>query len=137
MQAVFREQSVRTETAFRVGDVPYNVVSTRGAHMADEQQMQTSTISVASPRGVDDLGAAPPTDTPIDEDLLNEVLEYIRPALQADGGDMILLGTDGGRVTLQLVGSCDGCSLVSMTLTAGIERILKDRVPGVVEVIAL
>lgn len=137
MQAVFREQSVRTETAFRVGDVPYNVVSTRGAHMADEQQMQTSTISVASPRSVDDLGAAPPTDTPIDEDLLNEVLEYIRPALQADGGDMILLGTDGGRVTLQLVGSCDGCSLVSMTLTAGIERILKDRVPGVVEVIAL
>jgi Fe-S cluster biogenesis protein NfuA len=74
----------------------------------------------------------------VDLDVLNETLEYIRPALQADGGDMFLLGVDDeGKVTLQLVGACGGCPLSTMTLTAGIERILRDRVPGVTEVIAL
>ena len=73
----------------------------------------------------------------IDLDALNDTLEYIRPALQADGGDMILLGVEDGRVTLQLVGACGGCPLSTMTLTAGIERILRDRVPGVTEVVAV
>jgi len=73
----------------------------------------------------------------IDLDLLNETLEYIRPALQADGGDMILLGVKEGKVTLQMVGACGGCPLSTMTLTAGIERILRDRVPGVSEVVAV
>jgi len=73
----------------------------------------------------------------VDLDLLNETLEYIRPALQADGGDMILLGVKEGKVTLQLVGACGGCPLSTMTLTAGIERILRDRVPGVSEVVAV
>jgi Fe-S cluster biogenesis protein NfuA len=73
----------------------------------------------------------------IDLEALNETLEYIRPALQADGGDMILLGVEGGRVNLQLVGACGGCPLSTMTLTAGIERILRDRVPGVTEVFAV
>lgn len=62
---------------------------------------------------------------------LEETLEYIRPALQADGGDLILLGVDEGTVNLQLVGACGGCPMSTMTLTAGIERILMDRVPGV------
>ena len=73
----------------------------------------------------------------VDLELLNETLEYIRPALQADGGDMILLGVKEGKVTLQLVGACGGCPLSTMTLTAGIERILRDRVPGVNEVVAV
>ena len=80
--------------------------------------------------------AAASADT-VDLDLLNETLEYIRPALQADGGDLILLGTNGGKVTLQLVGACGGCPMSTMTLTAGIERILMDRVPGVDEVVAI
>ena len=73
-------------------------------------------------------------DGPIDVDKLRETLEYIRPAVQADGGDLVLLGTDGGRVDIQMVGACGGCPLSMMTLKAGIERILMDRVPGVVEV---
>jgi Fe-S cluster biogenesis protein NfuA len=74
----------------------------------------------------------------IDLDLLDATLEYIRPALQADGGDLILLGVeDDGRVNLQLVGACGGCPMSTMTLTAGIERILRDRVPGVTEVVAI
>jgi len=95
---------------------------------------QGSTIEIASPGDVDrsfDDGAG------IDLDVLDATLEYIRPALQADGGDVVLLGTKDGKVTLQLVGACGGCPLSTMTLTAGIERIIKDRVPGVREVEAI
>ncbi|MDX1469362.1 MAG: NifU family protein [Acidimicrobiia bacterium] len=79
--------------------------------------------------------ASPTTaDGPIDESKLDEALNYIRPAVQADGGDIVLLGADNGVVSLQMVGACGGCPLSMMTLKAGIERILKDRVPGVREV---
>ena len=76
-------------------------------------------------------------DQDIDLQTLNATLEYIRPALQADGGDLILLGVDDGTVNLQLVGACGGCPMSTMTLTAGIERILRDRVPGVTDVVAV
>ena len=99
--------------------------------MSDD--VQSSIIEVASPT---DLTFDEPGTEIIDRALLEETLEYIRPALQADGGDLILLGTQGGKVTLQLVGACGG-PLSTMTLTAGIERILQDRVPGVTEVVAL
>ncbi len=68
---------------------------------------------------------------------LEATLEYIRPALQADGGDLVLLGVEGGTVNLQMVGACGGCPLSTMTLKAGIERILQDRVPGVEAVNAI
>jgi Fe-S cluster biogenesis protein NfuA len=72
----------------------------------------------------------------IDVDVLNEALDYLRPALQADGGDVILAGVNGGTVNLTLVGACGGCPISETTVTVGIERILKDRVPGVLEVVA-
>ena len=74
------------------------------------------------------------TEGPIDDAKLEEALNYIRPAVQADGGDLVLLGTEDGTVNIQMVGACGGCPLSMMTLKAGIERILKDRVPGVREV---
>ncbi len=71
----------------------------------------------------------------VDRDLLDSTLEYIRPALQHDGGDLVLIGVDDdGTVNLDLVGACSGCPMSMMTLTAGIERILTDRVPGVTAV---
>lgn len=73
-------------------------------------------------------------ESQVDLELLQETLDYIRPAVQMDGGDLILLGVDGGTVRLQMVGACGGCPMSMMTLKAGIERILKDRVPGVEEV---
>lgn len=85
----------------------------------------TTPVSIAS--STEDAG-------PIDSDKLEEALEYIRPAVQADGGDIVLLGAEDGVVDLQMVGACGGCPLSMMTLKAGIERILKDRVPGVLEV---
>lgn len=85
----------------------------------------------------DTITTEPTGDVVVDLVSLNETLEYIRPALQADGGDLILLGVDEGTVNLQLVGACGGCPMSTMTLTAGIERILKDKVAGVVEVNAV
>jgi Fe-S cluster biogenesis protein NfuA len=73
----------------------------------------------------------------VDLQALTDTIDYIRPALQADGGDVVLLGVEGGTVSLQLVGACGGCPMATLTLTAGIERILRDRVPGVTEIIAV
>lgn len=72
----------------------------------------------------------------VDIELLESTLDYIRPAIQMDGGDLVLLGVEEGVVNLQMVGACGGCPLSMMTLKAGIERILKDRVPGVESVVA-
>ena len=68
-----------------------------------------------------------------------ETLEMIRPALQADGGDirMLDLHEDTGVLDVELLGSCVGCPMSTMTLKAGVERILKDRVEGLTEVRAL
>jgi len=80
------------------------------------------------------IASAHDADADIDLDLLESTLDYIRPAIQMDGGDIVLQNVDEGVVTLQMVGACGGCPLSMMTLKAGIERILKDRVPGVVSV---
>ncbi len=68
-----------------------------------------------------------------------ETLDLIRPALQADGGDirMVDLREDTGVLDVELLGSCVGCPMSTMTLKAGVERILKDRVEGLTEVRAL
>jgi Fe-S cluster biogenesis protein NfuA len=64
-------------------------------------------------------------------------IDAIRPALQADGGDIVLNRVaDGGVVHVRLVGACGTCPVSTMTLKAGVERILKDRVPAVTEVVA-
>ena len=64
------------------------------------------------------------------------VLELIRPSLQADGGDVRLVDVDDeGVVSVELQGACKGCPMSQMTLANGVERILKDRVPGVTSVV--
>ncbi len=64
------------------------------------------------------------------------VLELIRPSLQADGGDVKLVDVDeDGVVTVELQGACKGCPMSQMTLANGVERILKERVPGVTRVL--
>ena len=72
----------------------------------------------------------------VDMDVLNDTIEYIRPAVQADGGDIKLASVNDGVVNIEMLGACQGCPLSIATLKSGIERILKDKVPGVVEVIA-
>lgn len=74
----------------------------------------------------------------VDEKLLLEVLEQIRPNLQADGGDMAYVGVDDeGVVSLELQGACAGCPMSQLTLSMGVERILKEHVPGVTCVVAV
>ena len=65
------------------------------------------------------------------------VLAKIRPALQADGGDVKLVGVDDGVVKVNLTGACAGCPMSTMTLKQGIERILKEEIPEVKEVVAV
>jgi Fe-S cluster biogenesis protein NfuA len=70
-------------------------------------------------------------------DKVEQTIEVIRPAIQADGGDIHLRDVDEatGIVKVELVGACVSCPASTVTLKAGIERILRDRVPGVTEVI--
>jgi Fe-S cluster biogenesis protein NfuA len=67
---------------------------------------------------------------------LNALIEIIRPAVQADGGDLMLVSADveDGVVEVMLQGACSSCAVSSSTLQAGIDRILKDRLPWVTEV---
>jgi len=66
---------------------------------------------------------------------VQQALEEIRPMLQADGGDVELVEvTEDGIVRVRLQGACKGCPMSQMTLKNGIERLLKERVPGVTEV---
>jgi Fe-S cluster biogenesis protein NfuA len=64
-------------------------------------------------------------------------LAKIRPMLQADGGDVELVEVEGGVVKLRLKGSCAGCPVATMTLKQGIERVLKEQIPEVKEVVAV
>jgi len=65
------------------------------------------------------------------------VLRKIRPALQADGGDVELVDVNEGVVKLRLTGACGGCPMATMTLRSGIEQVLKEQVPEVKQVVAV
>ena len=68
---------------------------------------------------------------------MSEVIEVIRPALKADGGDIILREVDEstGIVSVTLTGACTTCPASDQTLKAGIERIMKDRIDGVTDLV--
>lgn len=70
---------------------------------------------------------------------IEEVLETVRPAIRQDGGDVELIDYDEveGVVMLRLMGACESCPISMLTLREGIERRLKDRVPGVTRVAAV
>ena len=70
---------------------------------------------------------------------IEEVLDSIRPAIRADGGDVQLLEFDeaSGVVEVRLMGACESCPISMMTLKEGIEKRLRSSVPGVVEVTAV
>ena len=72
-------------------------------------------------------------------DRIEEVLESIRPAIQADGGDVELVQVDetAGLVKVRLIGACESCPISMMTLKEGIETRVKRAVPGIVAVTAV
>jgi Fe-S cluster biogenesis protein NfuA len=71
------------------------------------------------------------------QDKVKEVLDKVRPYLERDGGNVELVSIEGGTVKVKLVGHCAGCPHSAMTLKNGIERILKEEIPEVKEVVAV
>ena len=72
------------------------------------------------------------------QEKVEDVLNRIKPSLQADGGDVELIEVgEDGVVKVRLMGACGSCPMSQMTLKMGIEKILKKEIPEVVEVIAV
>ena len=67
---------------------------------------------------------------------VEDALGHIRPILQADGGDVELIEVNDGVVKLKLTGACGGCAMATITLRNAVEKILKEEVPEVKEVVA-
>ncbi len=96
-----------------------------------------------SPVAVNVEIAAPSNGEPIDDaererrrQGLDDLLELMRPAVQADGGDLALVEVDydTGVVEVQLQGACGSCAISAVTLQGGVERLLKERLAWVTEV---
>ena len=68
---------------------------------------------------------------------VEEVLNKIRPSLMRDGGDVELVEINDGTVKVKLTGACAGCPMSTMTLKMGIEKILKQEIPEIKEVVAV
>ncbi len=74
----------------------------------------------------------------LDKEKVVEALNEVRPSLQADGGDVELVKVEEeGIVKLRLTGACAGCPMSQMTLKQGIEKVLKEKVPGLKSVEAV
>ena len=71
------------------------------------------------------------------EEQIKEILETIRPALQADGGDVEFIDYNDGIVTVRLKGACGNCPMSTMTLKQGIEARIKAKIPEVQSVESL
>jgi len=72
------------------------------------------------------------------EDKVKEIIESIRVSLQSHGGDVELVGIDEeNTVSVRLQGACQGCPGATMTMKMGIERILKEQIPEIKQVVAV
>ena len=71
------------------------------------------------------------------QEKVQTALQQIRPALQADGGDIELVDVKDGTVKVKLTGHCAGCPMSQMTIKNGVERILKSQIPEVKEVVSV
>jgi len=83
------------------------------------------------PKAVSDINAAG-----VEGQIMDILDEYIRPAVEGDGGEISFVSFADGKVTVRLAGSCSGCPSSTVTLKNGIEHLLKKMVPGVEEVVA-
>ena len=70
-------------------------------------------------------------------DKVEAVLDKIRPQLMMDGGNVELVEVNDGTVKVKLTGACGGCPMATITLKMGIEKILKQEIPEVKEVVAI
>jgi Fe-S cluster biogenesis protein NfuA len=91
---------------------------------------------MTDPTGADPTTALSEEDRACRLEELTSLIDLIRPAVQSDGGDLVLVAADveTGVVEVMLQGSCSSCAISSTTLQAGIDRILRDRLAWVTEV---
>jgi Fe-S cluster biogenesis protein NfuA len=68
---------------------------------------------------------------------VEKALDKVRPSLMADGGNVELVDVKGGIVKVKLTGACGGCPMSQMTLKMGIERVLKQEIPEIEEVVSV
>ena len=74
----------------------------------------------------------------IAKEKIESILEKVRPSIQADGGDVELIKIrEDNVIEVRLKGTYNGCPMATLTLKAGIERLIKDEIPEVKEVIAV
>jgi Fe-S cluster biogenesis protein NfuA len=100
-------------------------------------------MGVVEEHGSEGEGKADEPSTLSDDDRgarlgqLQSLIDLMRPAVQADGGDLVLVSADveSGVVEVQLQGACSSCAISSATLQGGVERILMDRLPWVTQVL--
>ena len=71
------------------------------------------------------------------EEKVKDIIGAIRPSLQAHGGDIELVSTEDNNVKVRLQGACSGCPGAQMTMKMGVERLLREKIPEVKEVIAV
>ena len=71
------------------------------------------------------------------QEKVEEALNKIRPSLMMDGGNVELVEVNDGTVKVRLTGACGGCPMATMTLKMGIEKILKQEIPEIKEVVAV
>ena len=97
-------------------------------------QVVNRVLSFAGATNTGTGGPGPREENTVKEEV-QAVLDQIRPALQADGGDVELVEvTDDGVVKVHLVGACAGCPMSQLTLSNGVERVLKQQIPSVTRV---
>jgi Fe-S cluster biogenesis protein NfuA len=110
--------------------------------MTEQIETAANPVSVGISSRADDRGVAAP-EGPIDEAeragrqaALDKLIQLMRPAVQADGGDVEVTDVDfdAGIVEVQLQGACGSCAISSVTLQGGVERLLRERLPWVTEV---
>ena len=96
-------------------------------------------FSVSDEKGTELVSEEPEINTELDRIIFELLEEYVKPAVESDGGAIYFKSFDepSGKVTVVLKGSCSGCPSSTATLKGGIETLLKSHVPEVAEVVAL
>lgn len=129
-------ESVSTEAPVQIEPKPQSVDAAAAAQLTPEFDEDAYDDAAADAELEAELDAGDITDEQLMRVALDAAVEAIRPAIQMDGGDMIVheLRAEEGVVDIELIGACVGCPMSSITLKQGVERILTDRVPGLVKV---
>jgi Fe-S cluster biogenesis protein NfuA len=76
-------------------------------------------------------------ETGLNREKVEAALDKVRPGLRADGGNVELVGVEDGVVKVRLTGACAGCPMSTMTLRAGVERVLRQELPEVKKLVAV